>query len=80
MTQNKIIKDELFLTFKEWNARNVYIKKGEKATWFDGVPKFSKNQTVLKKINFERNNSNRHDEFSDEIYYGSVFDEFSICE
>lgn len=31
-------------TFKDWSADGYTITKGSKATWFDGVPKFSREQ------------------------------------
>lgn len=31
-------------TFEEWQDLGKSVKQGEKATWFDDVPKFSKFQ------------------------------------
>ena len=37
----KGIKKPKFFTFKEWSEAGFTINKGSKATWINGVPKFS---------------------------------------
>jgi hypothetical protein len=36
----------IWKTFNDWSAEGYKIKKGSKATWFEGVAKFNESQVV----------------------------------
>jgi len=54
-------------TFKQWSVLGYQIIKGSKATWFENVPKFSKNQ--VKEYSYRTREYDDYDEYEDARAY-----------
>ena len=63
-------------TFQQWSDAGYQIKKGSKATWFDGVAKFSHDQVVRHEPHLKRKWSNADGPWDDMDDWGGGPDDY----